>query len=140
MTYDLSRFVKAQQEDYQCALSEIKAGQKRSHWMWYIFPQIIGLGRSSTSEYYAIRDFGEAKAFLEDAYLGGNLVEICKALLELDSNNATKIFGRPDDMKLKSSMTLFACADGDENSIFMKVLDKFFDGQSDRRTMQILGF
>ena len=139
MNYDLSRFEKAHRADYQTALSEIKSGRKRSHWMWYIFPQVIGLGRSSTSEYYAIHDIGEAKAFLDDDYLGSNLVEICNALLALDSDNATEIFGKLDDMKLKSSMTLFACASETEHSIFTDVLNKFFDGKPDRRTMQILG-
>ena len=97
------------------------------------------MGRSSTSEFYAIHDIGEAKAFLNDAYLGGDLVGICNALLALDSDNATEIFGKPDDVKLKSSLTLFACASETEHSIFTDALNKFFDGKPDRRTMQILG-
>ena len=139
MNYDLSRFIKAQKEDYQLALSEIKNGKKESHWMWYIFPQIIGLGMSETSVYYSIQNIEEAKAFLEDEYLGWNLIEICKALLSLPVNNAMAIFGSPDDMKLKSSMTLFNCASDEEQNIFAEVLNKFFDGNQDVLTLEILG-
>lgn len=139
MNYDLSRFIKAQKEDYQLALSEIKNGKKESHWMWYIFPQIIGLGMSETSVYYSIQNIEEAKAFLEDEYLGWNLIEICKALLSLSVNNAMAIFGSPDDMKLKSSMTLFNCASDEEQNIFAEVLNKFFDGNQDVLTLGILG-
>lgn len=139
MNYDLSRFIKAQKEDYQLALSEIKSGKKESHWMWYIFPQIIGLGMSETSVYYSIQNIEEAKAFLEDEYLGWNLIEICKALLSLPVNNAMAIFGSPDDIKLKSSMTLFNCASGEEQNIFAEVLNKFFDGNQDVLTLGILG-
>ena len=139
MNYDLSRFIKAQKEDYQLALSEIKNGKKESHWMWYIFPQIIGLGMSETSVYYSIQNIEEAKAFLEDEYLGWNLIEICKALLSLPVNNAMAIFGSPDDMKLKSSMTLFNCASDEEQNIFVEVLNKFFDGNQDVLTLEILG-
>mgnify|MGYP000883991364 CR=1 FL=1 len=134
---DLSRFIKAQESSYQTALSEIKNGRKLTHWMWYIFPQIQGLGMSSTSIYYAISDLDEARAYLNDTYLGKNLSTICTALLELTSNNPTEVFGRPDDMKLKSCMTLFLLA-SDENSLFQKVLDKFFDGKQDKRTVKIL--
>ena len=135
--YDLSRYVTAQQRDYQSALTEIKNGKKVSHWMWYIFPQLKGLGRSYTSDFYGIENLDEAKAFLQDPYLGKNLQEIAAALLELDNDNATQIMGRPDDMKLKSSMTLFACADP-ENAVFEKVLEKFYNGHKDRRTLKML--
>lgn len=138
MSYDLSRFTQAHMESYKIALEEIRNGRKESHWMWYIFPQIRGLGRSSTSEYYAIRDLDEAKAFLQDAYLGNNLIEISQVLLELEEDNPTVIFGRPDDMKLKSCMTLFAQI-SDEGSIFHQVLDKYFGGRTDKRTLAILG-
>ena len=113
---NLKRFTEAQYRDYEQALKEIKNGRKESHWMWYIFPQLKGLGRSYTSDFYGIVDLDEAKAFLQDPYLGKHLQEISEALLNLDNDNATQIMGRPDDMKLKSSMTLFACADP-ENAV-----------------------
>lgn len=123
---------------YQTALKEIQSGHKYSHWMWYIFPQIHGLGRSSTSQYYAIQSLDEARAFLEDPYLGKNLLEISQALLNLDTNNATEVFGRPDDMKIRSSMTLFSLV-ADADPVFQKVLDKYFGGRKDGRTLRILG-
>ncbi len=134
---NLKRFTEAQYRDYEQALKEIKNGRKESHWMWYIFPQLKGLGRSYTSDFYGIENLDEAKAFLQDPYLGKNLQEIAAALLELDNDNATQIMGRPDDMKLKSSMTLFACADP-ENDLFEKVLEKFYNGHKDRRTLKML--
>lgn len=133
---DLTRFVKAQELSYQTALWEIQGGCKRSHWMWYIFPQICGLGRSSTSQYYAIRDLNEAIDYLQDPFLGQNLNEICEALLELKTDDPRAVFGRPDDMKLRSSMTLFALVSG-RDSIFHKVLEKFFNSLYDERTIRI---
>jgi uncharacterized protein (DUF1810 family) len=106
--------------------------------MWYIFPQIAGLGRSSTSQYYAIKDIQEAVDFLQDPVLGPNLIEISRALLTLDTDNATEIFGKPDDMKLRSCMTLFSLVSPDL-SIFNDVLNKYFGGKQDIRTLQILG-
>lgn len=138
MNYDLSRFVKAHHTDYQLALSEIKNGKKVSHWMWYIFPQIKGLGHSSVSEYYGVQDIGEAKAYLEDPMLGAHLIEICDALLSLDTNDATMVMGYPDDMKLKSSMTLFDAA-SETLAVFQQVLDKYYQGTKDCRTLKILG-
>lgn len=135
--YNLSRFTAAHDRDFSTALREIKSGRKISHWMWYIFPQIRGLGRSSTSQYYSIQNLDEAIAFLNDPYLGGNFQEICQALLALETNNATEVFGKPDDIKLKSSMTLFAMA-SEENSIFHQVLEKFFKGKYDELTLRIL--
>ncbi len=135
---DISRFVKAHQYSYQSALTEIRNGKKISHWMWYIFPQIQGLGRSSTSQYYAIHSLDEAAAFLHDPYLGVNLLEICHALIALKSNNATEIFGRPDDIKLKSSMTLFSIIP-DADPVFQNILDKYFSGKRDYKTLKILG-
>lgn len=135
--YDLSRFTEAHKEQYDTALSEIKAGRKRSHWMWYIFPQLRGLGRSVTAELYGIADLAEAKAFLSDPYLGKNLREISEVLLTLESDNATEIFDRPDDMKLRSSMTLFDCA-SETDHVFQKVLQKFFKGRPDYRTLDML--
>lgn len=136
--HDLSRYTQMHQKDFERAFSEIKSGEKQSHWMWYIFPQIHSLGRSTMSVYYSIKSLEEAKAFLNDEYLGGNLISICNALLELDSNNATRIFGNPDDKKLKSCMTLFMHA-ADDNSVFELVLNKFFDGRQDNTTLRILG-
>jgi uncharacterized protein (DUF1810 family) len=133
----LERFVTAQQNYYVTALREIQNGQKRSHWMWFIFPQIAGLGYSETAQYYAIHDLEEAKDFLNDDTLGKNLIEISEALLHVESDDATKVMGWPDDMKLKSSMTLFALAKP-ECEVFQKVLDKFFDGEQDQRTIEIL--
>lgn len=134
---DLSRFHQAQKYDYDIALQEIKNGRKESHWMWYIFPQIQGLGYSSTAQYYAISDMTEAKAYLKDNVLRCRLVEISQALLDLPANDAMEVFGVPDNMKLRSSMTLFSMA-APEISVFQKVLDKFFAGQPDRRTLEIL--
>ena len=135
--FDLSRFTNAHKLSFGSALREIKNGRKETHWMWYIFPQILGLGMSETSIYYAIRNTEEARAFLDDPYLGGNLKEICLALLSLNESNASVIFGYPDDMKLKSSMTLFAAV-SDENSVFHQVLDKFFGGEQDERTLTLI--
>lgn len=132
----LERFVKAQEESYKIALNEVKNGRKKSHWMWYIFPQIIGLGRSSTAQYYAIKSREEAENYLNHPILSKRLIEISEELLKLDSNNARKIFGSPDNMKLKSSMTLFLKISG--NEVFKKVLDKFFNGDLDENTIEIL--
>lgn len=137
MNYHLGRFTEAQEKDYARALREIKNGRKETHWMWYIFPQIRGLGRSSTANYYSIADIDEAKAFLQDSYLGGNLQEICEALLRLKENNASRIFGYPDDLKLHSSMTLFSCA-SEGSIVFDQVLEKFFAGEKNQMTLAIL--
>ncbi len=134
---DLSRFVKAQEYDYDQALREIRSGRKRSHWMWYIFPQIRGLGFSSTAQYYAIRDLNEAKEYLAHPVLGARLKEISSALLELDGLSASEIFGYPDDLKLRSSMTLFRLADLNCD-IFERVLEKYYDGKPDDRTVSIV--
>lgn len=132
----LERFVKAQEDSYEIALSEIKGGRKRSHWMWYIFPQIKGLGYSSTAQYYAIQDKKEAENYLKHPILSKRLIEISEELLKVDSNDPSVVFGYPDDMKLKSSMTLFYLIS--EEIIFKKVLDKFFCGELDKRTVDIL--
>ena len=137
MEYDLERFIRAQETDYRTALTEIRNGRKRSHWMWYIFPQIAGLWFSSTSKYYALKDLGEAKAYLDDETLGKRLMEISGALLNLEISDAAKIFGTPDDMKLRSSMTLFSRVKG-ADPVFQKVLDKFFGGLSDEKTVRLL--
>lgn len=138
MDKELERFVKAQERDYETALEEIKSGRKRSHWMWYIFPQLKELGYSTTAKYYGIQDLDEARAFLADDYLGGNLMEITSALLGLKTDDAHAVFGSPDDLKLRSCMTLFAAADPD-CEVFFRVLDKYYDGEPCRRTLEILG-
>lgn len=135
---DLQRFLDAQESDYQTALSEIKNGRKRSHWMWYVFPQIAGLGFSSTSKFYAIKDKAEAKEFLAHPTLGKRLIEISEALLETESKTANQIFGSPDDVKLKSSMTLFGALEN-ADPVFQRVLDEYFDGAKDRRTLELMG-
>ena len=137
MNSNLERFLKAHARDYDCALSEIRNGRKYSHWMWYIFPQIKGLGYSSTSIFYAIADIEEAKAYMNNEILRKHMLEICQVLLDLESSDASDIFGWPDDMKLKSSMTLFALSNP-ECEVFQKVLDKFFDGEKDERTVELL--
>jgi uncharacterized protein (DUF1810 family) len=134
---NLERFIKAQERDFEIALSEVKRGRKQSHWMWYIFPQIQGLGFSETSKYYAIKDIDEAEAYLQHHILGERLIRICTELLALRSNDASSIFGNPDDLKLKSSMTLFASANN-SNPVFMQVLEKFFDGKKDDKTLRLL--
>lgn len=135
--YDLRRFLDAQAQSYKNALNEIKQGRKQSHWMWYIFPQISGLGFSSTSRHYALRDLEEATAYLQHPVLGSRLQEITEVLLSLPEKNATQIFGSPDDLKLKSSMTLFRQVSG-ASEIFENVLKTYFNGSSDSRTLAIL--
>ncbi|RYE20741.1 MAG: DUF1810 domain-containing protein [Sphingobacteriaceae bacterium] len=134
---NLNRFLDAQKSSYQTALAEIKNGRKRSHWMWYIFPQIQGLGFSETSKSYAIKDASEAEAYLQHPILGARLIEISTVAAQLSANNATQVFGSPDDLKLKSSMTLFAALD-QADPVFQSVLDKFFGGKKDNQTLQIL--
>lgn len=133
----LDRFIKAQSSLYNTALEEIKSGRKRSHWIWYIFPQITGLGRSSISEEYAIKNIEEAKAYIADKTLGPRLVEISEALAGLNCTDPSFIMGFPDDLKLRSSMTLFAIA-APEYSVFQRVLDKYYGGAMDKKTIEIL--
>ena len=141
MYYDpagLERFVKAQKYDYDTALREIRSGRKRSHWMWYIFPQLQGLGYSSTAQYYGIRDLEEAQDYMEHPVLGPRIVEISEALLVLDTSDASAVMGYPDDLKLRSSMTLFELA-APEQPVFGRVLEKYYSGHRDRRTLELLG-
>ena len=133
---DLERFVQAQSSSYETALSEISAGHKSSHWIWYIFPQIAGLGFSFMSQYYAIHDLEEAKAYMQHPVLGPRLIEISNALLTLEGNNPTAVMGYPDDMKLRSSMTLFMLAVPEE-PVFKQVLDKYYGGETDKRTIEL---
>jgi uncharacterized protein (DUF1810 family) len=134
----LQRFVEAQSRNYNDALAEIKSGRKKTHWMWYVFPQIQGLGFSETAKFYAIQDAQEAEAYLHHPVLGGRLLAISQALLELTSNDPYRLVGSPDDMKLQSSMTLFGALPN-ANPVFQAVLDKFYNGEKDRKTLQILG-
>ena len=133
---DLERFVEAQERIYDRAYAEIVAGSKRSHWMWFVFPQLAGLGSSPAAQRYAIADLAEARAYLHHPTLGARLRECAAALLEHD-RSAEDIFGYPDDLKLRSSMTLFARA-ADDPEPFDRVLAHFYDGP-DRRTLQLLG-
>ncbi|SHJ61236.1 Uncharacterized protein, DUF1810 family [Hymenobacter daecheongensis DSM 21074] len=136
MPASLQRFLDAQEHDYATALAEIQAGRKLSHWIWYIFPQIQGLGFSETSRFYAIQGRAEAEAYLAHPVLGPRLLRISEALLALSSSNATQVLGQPDDLKLRSSMTLFAALN--RSPVFQAVLDKFFGGAPDARTLQLL--
>lgn len=137
MGKNLQRFIDAQENDYDIALGEIEHGRKRSHWMWYIFPQVQGLGYSETSKFYSIKNIDEADEYLKHTILGERLIRICNALIKNPGNDANKIFGSPDDMKLKSSMTLFAELPGTD-PVFQLVLDQFFNGEKDSQTIQVL--
>ena len=135
--FNLDRFKKAQSRDYATALTEIKNGRKESHWMWYIFPQLKGLGFSSMAEFYGIDGLAEAKAYIADELLRGRLVEISEALLRVASSDTREVMGYPDDLKLKSCMTLFMEA-APEIDVFGKVLEKFFGGEKDLKTVEML--
>jgi uncharacterized protein (DUF1810 family) len=133
----LERFIEAQTPVYAQALGELRAGQKQSHWMWFIFPQIRGLGQSPTSRAYAIQSLDEARAYLAHPVLGSRLRECCQALMNLRSSSAPDIFGSIDAMKLRSCLTLFAEA-APEEVLFYNLLEKYFDGDADEATLQIL--
>nr|WP_010131925.1 DUF1810 domain-containing protein [Microbulbifer agarilyticus] len=135
--HNLQRFLDAQAICYPEALAEIRAGNKRTHWMWFIFPQIDGLGRSSTARHYAIKNREEAEAYLAHPVLGARLRECCAALLAVQGRSAHQIFGSPDDMKLKSSMTLFAIIDGRESQ-FKQVLERYYSGELDSATLKLI--
>jgi uncharacterized protein (DUF1810 family) len=135
--YNLHRFVQAQEDDYEQALAEIRRGRKQSHWMWYIFPQFAGLGFSSTSQRYAIKSVAEAAAYLAHPVLGQRLTECAEAVLRVEGRSAFEIFGSPDELKLRSSATLFAriwCA----GSVFDRLLAKYFQGEPDAKTLRLL--
>jgi uncharacterized protein (DUF1810 family) len=136
--FGLSRFMQAQEDDCASALSEIKSGRKRTHWMWYIFPQIDGLGFSSTAKYYGIKSADEARAYLAHPVLGPRLAECAEAALGVEGQSATEIFGSPDDLKLRSCATLFACV-SPPGSVFEKLLAKYYGGQRDDKTLRLLG-
>ncbi len=134
---DLERFVAAQEDTYDRALAELRAGRKTGHWMWWIFPQVAGLGMSSTSAAYAVADLAEARAYLDHDVLGPRLLACCRALLDLEDVSAERVLGSVDAMKLRSSMTLFAHADPDEGT-FREVLDRYYGGDEDGRTVALL--
>lgn len=136
-SFDLNRFVEAQQTIYESVLRELRNGRKRSHWMWFVFPQIDGLAHSSTSKFYAVKSREEALAYLNHPVLGKRLNECAEAVLALEGRSASEIFGYPDDLKLKSSLTLFASV-SDAQSVFALLLDKYFAGERDLRTLKIL--
>ena len=135
--YDIERFLKAQEHDYNVALSEIKNGRKESHWIWYIFPQLKGLGYSENAEYYGIDGIPEAKAYLQNDILRERLIEISSALLELPNEDPIEIFGYTDAKKVMSCMTLFSEADPFEE-VFQEVLDKFYLGVRDNFTLSMI--
>ncbi|HEY1877210.1 MAG TPA: DUF1810 domain-containing protein [Rhizomicrobium sp.] len=133
----LERFIEAQAPIYAQALGELRAGQKQSHWMWFIFPQVAGLGQSPTSRAYAIQSLDEARAYLAHPVLGSRLRECCQVLMNLRAKSANDIFGSIDAMKLRSCLTLFAEA-APEEVLFYNLLEKYFDGDTDEATLEIL--
>jgi uncharacterized protein (DUF1810 family) len=137
MDNSLKRFTDAQENSYPMALSEIQQGRKQSHWMWFIFPQIAGLGFSEMSKFYAINDLTEARLYLEHPVLGTRLIEISKALLDVKGKTANQVFGSPDDMKLKSCMTLYSSLEN-ADPVFESVLTKYFSGIKDEKTLQLM--
>lgn len=134
---DLSRFVRAQEGVYEQALAELQAGRKRTHWMWFIFPQIEGLGFSATSRRYAIRSADEARAYLNHPVLGPRLIACVQAVLAVEGRTASEIFGWPDDLKLRSCATLFAHVSS-PGSVFERVLERFYGGEPDAKTLELL--
>lgn len=132
--YDLNRFTKAQAAVYPHVVAELREGRKRGHWMWFVFPQLRGLGSSPTAERYGISSLGEAKGYLRHGVLGPRLRECTRLVNEVQGRSAADIFGSPDDLKLRSSMTLFARAT-DDNEDFLALLDKYYDGRQDELTL-----
>jgi uncharacterized protein (DUF1810 family) len=135
--FQLNRFINAQERIYAGVVKELRDGQKQSHWMWYIFPQIDGLAHSTTSKYYAIKSIEEAQRYLNHPILGMRLVECTETVLAIEGRSISQIFGYPDDMKLKSSTTLFAYVSA-SHSVFIRILDKYFKGERDGKTLQLL--
>jgi len=136
--FDLDRFVRAQEGTYERALAEVRAGRKRTHWMWFVFPQLDGLGSSPTARHYAIKSLAEARAYLAHPVLGPRLVECAEAVVGVEGRSAHDIFGSPDDLKLRSCATLFACV-APPGSVFDRLLAKYYSGERDDRTLQLLG-
>jgi uncharacterized protein (DUF1810 family) len=136
-SFDLNRFVEAQADDYARALAEIRNSRKRSHWMWYIFPQFAGLGSSSMSQRYAIKSIAEADAYLRHPILGPRLIECAEAAAAIEGKSVSDVFGSPDDMKLRSCATLFARV-SPAGSVFERLLDKYFQGKPDEQTLRLI--
>lgn len=135
--FDLNRFIIAQDKNYDNVIAELKNGQKRTHWMWYVFPQIDGLGHSTTAKLYAIKSIEESRRYLDHPVLGKRLLECTEAVLATEGRSIADIFGYPDDLKLKSSVTLFSYV-AEPSSVFVRILEKYFQGEGDDRTLQIL--
>ena len=135
--YDLNRFLEAQATNYADALAELRAGRKRSHWMWYVFPQIAGLGNSAMSARYSIRSEDEARAYLAHPILGPRMIECVEALLAIENRSARDIMGSPDDLKLRSSATLFAEV-SEPGSVFERVVNQYYSSDPDAKTLEIL--
>lgn len=135
--HHLERFVDAQNPVYETVLAELRAGRKRSHWMWFVFPQLKALGRSPTAQHYGLAGPAEARAYLAHEVLGQRLRECSRMAAAIESGSAEEVFGFPDDLKLRSSMTLFAhCSD--DNTVFTAVLDRFYGGEEDPATLDLL--
>jgi uncharacterized protein (DUF1810 family) len=138
---DLIRFLDAQDQIYQQAVAELTSGRKETHWMWFIFPQLTGLGRSGMAQHYAIHDLDQAKRYLADPILGARLRQAVRLLMDQKGKSAFEILGSPDDLKLRSCLTLFreAASQDTDRTLFTKALDQFYRGEADRRTLQLLG-
>jgi uncharacterized protein (DUF1810 family) len=137
--FDLHRFVEAQAPVFDAALAELRGGRKRSHWMWFVFPQLRGLGSSSTAAFYGIGSLAEAQAYLAHPLLGPRLDQCTDAVMAVAGKSLHDIFGAPDDVKFRSSMTLFARAAGDDDSVFSRAIDRYYGGRRDERTLALLG-
>jgi len=137
---DLIRFLDAQDEIYDRVVEELTIGRKRTHWMWFIFPQIAGLGRSTVAHHYAIRDLDQARRYLADPILGPRLREVVKLMIDQKAKSALEILGSPDDLKFRSCLTLFreAASDHSDRALFAQALDQFYRGQPDGRTLELL--
>ena len=138
-SFALSRFVQAQEDVYEHVIAELQSGKKRSHWRWFIFPQFDGLGFSATSRHFAIKNLEEAKAYLEHPILGARLLACAEAVMGIEGRTAHEIFGSPDDTKLKSCATLYACVSA-PGSIFDRLLVKYYQGKRDEKTLKLVGF
>lgn len=136
--FDLERFRTAQDAVFDTALAELRAGAKRSHWIWFVFPQLRGLGRSPTAQHYGLASIAEARAYLGRPDLAGRLGAATEAVLNVQGRSAHDIFGSPDDLKFRSSMTLFAEAAGSSGPLFQQALDRYFDGEADAATLALL--
>lgn len=135
--YNLNRFLQAQEDDYERALSEIRSGQKRTHWMWYIFPQLSGLAFSATAQHYSIESIEEARAYLDHPVLGPRLLECAEAATRVEGRSAQQIFDSPDDLKLRSCATLFARV-SPSGSVFERLIERLYQGEHDNKTLKLL--